>query len=123
MSGDKRFLVKALALDIAADIHPINNLRVMQHLEAQFQLTNKDKQDWMRHWMRAGFSALEKKLMTTAGRFCVGDNVTLVDVCLVPQVYNARRFELDMTPYPTINRIIDNTSTIDAFVQAEPKSP
>ena len=95
--------VLALALTIAADIHPVNNLRVMKQL-ARLGIDQEARDDWYRHWIREGFDALEALAAPRAGRFLVGDEVTLADICLVPQMYNARRFEVDLSPYPTLVR-------------------
>ncbi|MCG9628116.1 maleylacetoacetate isomerase [Vibrio mediterranei] len=120
-SGDVRYLVKALAQDIAIDIHPINNLRVIQHLSQQFSMDDNAKQQWMRHWIKTGFQALEKKLAKTSSSCCVGDDITLVDVCLVPQLYNAERFNIDMKPFPIISTIGEHLRTHSAFMAAEPE--
>lgn len=116
-----RYQVTALAQDIAIDIHPINNLRVIQHLSKTFGIDDDGKQDWMRHWINKGFNALEQKLTVTSGKCCVGDEVSLADVCLVPQVYNARRFGVDMSSYPHIVKIVSHLQQLDAFEQAEPE--
>lgn len=113
--------VRAVALDIACDIHPLNNLRVLQYLTGELGVSEQQKTDWMLHWLRQGFNALEQKLAATAGLCCFGDGVTLADVCLVPQVYNALRFQLDLAPYPTIERIYRHCCTLPAFAQAAPE--
>ncbi|PMJ99671.1 maleylacetoacetate isomerase [Vibrio sp. 10N.261.55.A7] len=117
-----RYLVKSLAQDIAIDVHPINNLRVMQYLTKNFDTDENQKLDWTQHWMTVGFTALEKKLVAVSGRYCVGDTITLVDVCLIPQIYNAKRFGLDLASYPTIGRIVDSLEHHPAFIAAAPEN-
>jgi len=113
--------VRALALDIACDIHPLNNLRVLQYLTGPLALTEQQKLAWITHWLNIGFIGLERRLSETAGHYCFGDTVTLADICLVPQVYNAQRFALDMTPYPTINAIYEHCQQLAAFALAAPE--
>jgi maleylacetoacetate isomerase len=113
--------VRSLAQLIACDIHPINNLRVLQHLEHRFGLGERDRTAWYRHWIAEGFNALEKRLAATAGRFSHGDAVTLADLCLVPQVYNARRYQLDLGAYPTIRRVDAACNELAAFEAALPE--
>ncbi|HSZ07927.1 MAG TPA: maleylacetoacetate isomerase [Steroidobacteraceae bacterium] len=99
-----RARVRALAQVITSDIHPLNNLRVLKYLEDKLALNREARDLWYRHWVEAGFDALERWLVRdgAAGRFCHGDAPTLADICLVPQVFNARRFAVDMNPYPRI---------------------
>jgi maleylacetoacetate isomerase len=111
--------VRSLALTIAADIHPLNNLRVLKRLAA-LGLDQTARDDWYRHWVREGFDALEALAAPRAGRFLFGDGVTLADICLVPQMYNARRFELDLAPYPTLVRADAAAAALDAFAAAHP---
>lgn len=115
-------LVRAMALDIACDIHPLNNLRVLQYLTGPLQLTEQQKTAWIHHWLNTGFQALEQRLQQSAGRCCFGDAVSLADICLVPQVYNALRFGLDMTPYPTIQAIYQHCNSLAAFAGAAPEA-
>jgi maleylacetoacetate isomerase len=116
--------VRALALLVACDIHPLNNLRVMQHLEREFGADGDARTAWMRHWMASGFAAFEAMLAEDAstGACCHGDEPTLADVCLVPQVYNARRFGLDLEPYPLIARIDAHCLGLPAFQRAQPEN-
>ena len=118
-----RARVRALALTVACEIHPLNNLGVLQFLKEPLKLDeNAIKQTWYHHWIHRGFSGIEALLQDTrTGTFCHGDNPTIADVCLVPQVYNARRFNCDLTPYPTIVRIEQHCLTLDAFAQAVPE--
>jgi len=99
-----RARVRALAQVITSDIHPLNNLRVLKYLEDKLALDREARDLWYRHWVEAGFDALERWLAqdAAAGRFCHGNAPTLADICLVPQVFNARRFAVDMSPYPRI---------------------
>jgi len=111
--------VLALALTIAADIHPVNNLRVMKRL-ARLGVDQEARDEWYRHWIREGFAALEALAAPGAGRFLAGDAVTLADICLVPQMYNARRFEVDLTPYPTLVRADAEAQALEPFAAAHP---
>ena len=116
--------VRALALLVACDIHPLNNLRVMQHLEREFGVDAESRAAWMRHWMASGFAAFEAMLAADAstGLCCHGDEPTLADACLIPQVYNARRFDLDLDPYPLIRRIDAHCLGLPAFERARPEN-
>ncbi|KGY12665.1 maleylacetoacetate isomerase [Vibrio tubiashii] len=116
-----RYLVKALAQDIAIDIHPLNNLRVLQYLTGNLAADEEQKQHWYHHWIGQGFSALEQRLASCSGKYCVGDEVTLADVCLVPQVYNAKRFNLELGGYPNINRVTTSLNQLSAFQNAVPE--
>jgi len=114
----KRALVRQIALSIVADIHPIQNLRVQKkHSDNQ-----EAREDWSRHWIAFGFEGLELQLKQSAGRCCVGDDVTLADICLIPQVANARRFKLDLAPYPIIRRIDEELSQLPEFKASHPSA-
>lgn len=113
--------VRALALDIACDIHPLNNLRVLQYLTGPLALNEQQKLTWIQHWLTTGFTALEQRLNLTAGEYCYGDHITLADICLVPQVYNALRFNLDVQSYPHIYRIYQHCQQLAAFALAAPE--
>lgn len=118
----ERARVRAMAQAVACDIHPLNNLRVMQYLEFQLGIDLERRKRWTLHWIMQGFEALEKLLQDAAtGAFCHGDTPTLADVCLVPQVYNANRFDIDLEPFPTIVRINDTCLELDAFADAAPE--
>lgn len=121
-NGEQRYTVKALAQDVAIDIHPINNLRVLQYLEQECEMTAEHKQSWYKHWIGIGFEAFETKLKHSSGLYCVGDEITLADICLVPQVYNAIRFGVDMTPFPTIESIYERCNQQAAFIDAMPEN-
>lgn len=114
-------LVRALALDIACDVHPLNNLRVLQYLTQTLGVDETQKLAWIHHWLALGFKAIEQRLLKTAGRCCFGDTVSLADLCLVPQVYNAIRFQFDLTPYPTIARVYHDLMTRAEFKLAAPE--
>ncbi|NQY88255.1 MAG: maleylacetoacetate isomerase [Colwellia sp.] len=117
-----RAKVQALALDIACEIHPLNNLRVQQYLATELKLKNEAKAAWVDHWMALGFSAIEKQLVQSAGCYCFQDKITVADICLVAQVYNATRFNVDMSAYPCINQVVDNCNKLAAFQLALPEN-
>ncbi len=117
-----RAFVRSVALQIACEIHPVDNLRILKYLKHTLKVGDEAKDTWYRHWLESGFESLEKRLANDSrvGKLCFGDAPTLPDLCLVPQVYNARRFNLDMSRYPTIERIADHAAQIDAFARAAP---
>lgn len=117
-----RAAVRSLALDIACDIAPLGNLRVLKHLAAAYGLQKDGTDAWAAHWIGTGFDALETRLAQSAarGRFCWGDEPTMADVALVPQVFNARRFGVDMARYPTIDGIAARCAELPAFADAAP---
>ena len=117
-----RAWVRAVALQLACDVHPLNNLRVLQYLEGTLGVSPGQKLDWIRHWTALGFQALETRLARDghSGSCCFGDAPTLADCCLVPQVFSARRFELPMDPYPNIERIEAHLAQLPAFAAAAP---
>ncbi|PKI17109.1 maleylacetoacetate isomerase [Colwellia sp. 12G3] len=117
-----RAKVQALALDIACEIHPLNNLRVQQYLANSLAVTDEAKQAWVEHWMNVGFIAIERQLGISAGQYCFADTVSVADICLVAQVYNAHRFNVDMSPYPLINKIVNNCNELPAFIKALPEN-
>jgi maleylacetoacetate isomerase len=112
--------VRTLALAIACDIHPLNNLRVLKYLTGTLGVSDEAKDAWYRHWVAEGLAALEAMAAPRAGTFLFGDQVTLADVCLVPQMYNARRFDVPLDAYPTLVRADENASALDAFAAAHP---
>ena len=118
-----RARVRALAQAIACDLHPVNNLRVLQYLSQQLGISAEQKDAWYRHWVDTGLQGLEALLADhpSTGRFCHGDTPTLADCCLVPQLYNARRFQCPLDAYPTIQRIAAACETLPAFQQAAPE--
>lgn len=117
-----RARVRALGQAIACDIHPLNNLRVLKYLTGELGLGEAERGRWYRHWVHEGFAALERMLAddSRTGRYCHGDAVTLADLCLVPQVFNARRFETDLTAYPMLTRIDEALNSLPAFAAAAP---
>jgi len=124
LPGDafQRARIRALSLAIACDIHPLNNLRVLKYLKRELGVDDERKNAWIAHWINLGFTALERQLAadSTRGHFCVGDAPTMADCCLVPQIFNARRFEVDMAPYPTLCAIEQACHALPAFQQAHP---
>ncbi len=112
--------VRGLALTIACDIHPLNNLRVLKYLKGPLALSEDQKDEWYRHWVAEGLAALEEMARARAGAFLFGNDPTLADVCLVPQLYNARRFSVPLEPYPTLRRADETASAHPAFAAAHP---
>jgi maleylpyruvate isomerase len=119
-----RARVRSLAQVITSDIHPLNNLRVMRYLEEQLGQDKNTRDAWYRHWVQVGFDALERWLARDGdtGRFCHGDAPTLADICLVPQVFNARRFSVEMNSYPRILAIDAACRELPAFQGAAPEN-
>lgn len=117
-----RARVRALAQTIACDIHPLGNLRVLRYLVHTFNISEEAKLEWLQHWMREGLAAFEALLVSDArtGEFCHGATPTLADCCLIPQVFNALRFNLDLAPYRTILRIHAACAQLPAFIAAHP---
>jgi maleylacetoacetate isomerase len=116
--------VRALALAIACDIHPIDNLRVLRYLGRPLAQDEKAVEAWFNHWIEIGFGGIERSLAAagTAGAFCHGDRPTLADICLVPQVFNAQRYpSLALAPFPNIMRIFANCMKLEAFERARPE--
>ncbi len=117
-----RARLRALALTIACDIHPLNNLRVLKYLTGTLGASEEEKMTWYRHWLADGMMAVERLLADhpATGDFCHGDAPTLADCCLVPQVFNARRFDCPLDAMPTIRRIAEACEQLPAFVAAAP---
>jgi maleylacetoacetate isomerase len=117
-----RARARSIAYQIACDIHPVNNLRVNQYLKATFGADAEAQIAWQRHWISLGFTALETLLARDeeTGKFCHGDSPTIADICLIPQMANARRVELDFSPYPTLARIEAQALSLAAFDAALP---
>jgi maleylacetoacetate isomerase len=115
--------VRALAQLVACDIHPLNNLRVLQYFERDWGVPQAERDVWVRHWITEGFAAFEALLQDhpSTGAFCDGDLPTLADCCLVPQIYNARRFGMDLAAYPTLLRIEQACQALPAFDAARPE--
>lgn len=119
-----RARVRQIALSIACDIHPLNNLRVLRYLRHALRADDQARNDWQYHWIVTGFDALEDFLKASGdtGRFCHGDSPTLADVCLVPQMANARRIQMELGDYPTLLRIEEAAYQLPAFARARPEN-
>jgi maleylpyruvate isomerase len=114
--------VRALAAIIGCDMHPLNNLRVLNYLREEFGQHSEDITKWATHWLKAGFDALERRLATDIGRggYCFGDAPTIADAYLVPQVFSAQRFNFEMQPYPEILKVVGTCNALPAFADAHP---
>jgi maleylacetoacetate isomerase len=112
--------VRALALVVACDIHPVNNLRILKYLSGPLGQPQEARDDWYRHWVVEGLAALEALAGPRAGRFLYGDSPTLADICLVPQLFNARRFDIPLGDYPTLARADSEAGRLEAFAAAHP---
>jgi maleylpyruvate isomerase len=121
-SQEDRAYVRQLALTIACDIHPINNLRVLKYLTGPMELSEQKKSEWVLHWIGVGLDGLENELRTSGrrGTFCYGNQPTLADCCLIPQLFNAKRFGVDIDAYPTLKAIALACEAIPAFKNAAP---
>jgi maleylacetoacetate isomerase len=117
-----RAYVRAVAQIIACEMHPLNNLRTLRYVKHSYKLDDEGVNVWYRHWIADGFAMLEGYLVREgrAGRYCYGDVVTIADCCLVPQVFNAQRYECDLGPYPTIVRIFGECMKLEAFASTQP---
>ncbi|HWA39893.1 MAG TPA: maleylacetoacetate isomerase [Burkholderiales bacterium] len=117
-----RARVRSLSLLVACEIHPLNNTRVLQHLRKSLGQTEEQVNAWYRYWIADGLAKLEAELAANAqaGKYCHGDSPSMADCCLVPQVFNARRFDSDLSPYPTVTRVFEACMRIDAFDRAQP---
>jgi len=112
--------VISLSETVACDIHPLNNLRVLKYLKSELGHSQEDVDRWYAHWITEGLSALEALAAPRAGTFLLGDGPTAADCCLVPQLYNARRFNVPLDDYPTLLRVDENANRLDAFAAAHP---
>lgn len=117
----ERAKVRAFAQAIACDIHPLNNLRVLKYLQQDLGLSDQQKSNWYQHWMLQGFQSLEAQLQDSNGQFCFGTQATFADCCLIPQVYNAKRFKIDLAAFPKIESIYQYCLTLPAFLHAAPE--
>jgi maleylpyruvate isomerase len=115
-----RAWVRSLAMDMAIDIHPISNLRVLRYLIKELGVNNDAKDAWYQHWIKLGLASVEKQLSTNLrrGRFAFGDQPGLIDICLVPQLFNALSSKLDMSPYPALMKILHECMKLPAFIDA-----
>ncbi|WP_323844610.1 maleylacetoacetate isomerase [Microbulbifer magnicolonia] len=114
-----RARVRALAYNVACDIQPIQNLRILKYLQSEYGISDEEKVEWIRHWIHEGFSALEQQL--DPAPFAAGDTPGLFECCLMPQIYSAERFGMDIAEYPAIHRIMLACNEIPAFVEARPE--
>lgn len=117
-----RAYAREIACVIACDIHPLGNLRVLKKLGADYQETQEGCAAWNRHWMNIGFRAIESRLAQTAGLFAIGDTPGLADICIVPQLYNARRFGVDLSAYPRLQAVDAAARALPAFEAAAPQN-
>ncbi len=117
-----RARVRALALDIACEIHPLNNLRVLRYLVHALKVGEEDKERWYRHWVETGLEAVERQLAAQPARYCHGDAPTLADCVLVPQIFNAQRFACRTAHVPQVMRVFDACMQLDAFAQTRPEA-
>lgn len=122
-SAIERAQVRAVALSIACDIHPLNNLRVLNTLRKDWQAKPEQITQWYHHWLQQGLDAIEQQLAqhTRKADFCFSDCVTLADICLIPQIYNAKRFEFPLDAYPIIQSIYTHCTQLPAFINAAPE--
>lgn len=116
----ERARVRSLSYLVACEIHPLNNLRVLQHLKRELAQNEDGINAWYRHWVADGMGKFEAELAGTKGTFCHGDAPTMADCCLVPQIFNAKRYQCDLAPYPTTMRVFGACMKLDAFDRAQP---
>ena len=121
---EERAFTQQFALAVACDIHPLNNLRVLKYIKHTLKLDDETKNEWIHHWIKNGFIALETLLndRNWEGPYCVDGQVTIADACLIPQIYNARRFKIPMDHFPTLVRIEQACMELDAFRRAAPEN-
>lgn len=121
---EARAAVRAASLSLAADVHPLGNVRVLRYLTSELGLSEAQKEAWLRHWIGLGLAAFELSLVksASAGKFCFGEAPSMADCVLVPQVFSARRFHVDVSAYPTIAAIDSHCNSLEAFQAAHPKA-
>lgn len=117
-----RARVRALAQDMACEIHPLNNLRVLRYLVKQLEVSEDDKNRWYRHWVETGLETVERQLQAAPARYCVGDTPTLADCVLVPQIYNAQRFDCRLQHVPQVMRVYGECMKLPAFTETAPEA-
>ena len=126
ISGDakQRAKTRQIALSIACDIHPLDNLRVLKYLKHELKVDDSKKDEWYAHWIVLGFRALEEMLRASdwKGPYCMGESVSIADICLVPQLYNAHRFNVALEAFPTLLEIEKNCLELEAFQAASPEA-
>lgn len=114
--------VRAFAYGISCDIHPLNNLRVLKYLKNKLGVTDKQKEDWYKHWVTEGLNAAEKTLsIREKTPYCFGEQPSLADICLIPQIANAKRFGCNLNAYPRLMEIFEYSIKHPAFMQARPE--
>jgi maleylacetoacetate isomerase/maleylpyruvate isomerase len=119
--GKARARVRSLSGLVACEIHPLNNLRVLQHLKRALGQNEEEVNAWYRHWIADGLTKLEAELTgASKGKFCCGDSPTMADCCLVPQIFNAKRYHCDLAPYPNTVRVFEQCMKLEAFDRAQP---
>lgn len=117
-----RARVRAIALDVACEIHPLNNLRVLRYLVGPLKVSDDDKDRWYRHWVETGLEVVERQLAAQPARYCHGDRPTMADCVLVPQIFNARRFDCRLDHVPQVMRVFDACMALPAFEQTQPSA-
>ncbi len=115
----QRAYTRALVNHIACDIHPLNNISILQYLRGELAATEEQVHHWYCHWIDRGFGGLERQL-AGSGPYCMGQSLSMADVCLVPQVYNARRFNVPLDDFPTVVAIANRCEQLPAFAKAHP---
>jgi maleylpyruvate isomerase len=120
LGPNNRAIVRAMAATVACDIHPLNNLRVLNALRSDFGAEREQVLAWAKRWISSGFAALEVMVAKHGGDFAFGDYPTIADCCLVPQFYSAERFEVGLAPYPELRRRVENALDVPAFAAAHP---
>jgi len=118
----ERARVRALALDIACEIHPLNNLRVLRYLVRDMKVSEDDKNRWYKHWVESGLEVVERQLAARPSTYCHGEQPTLADCVLVPQIFNARRFECRLDHVPQTMRVFEACMKLDAFERTRPEA-
>ncbi len=120
----ERAYVRMMSQIVACDMHPLNNVRVLKYLGQKWNFPDADVNEWYAHWIAEGFRSFEATLAQYGlhGRFCLGEQVTIADICLVPQVANARRFNCDLSAYPLLTAISERAEALDAFARAAPET-
>jgi maleylacetoacetate isomerase len=117
-----RARVRSLALDIACEIHPVNNLRVLRYLVGPLKVSEEDKKRWYNHWVETGLEVVEQRLAASPTRYCHGDTPTMADCVLVPQIFNARRFDARLDHVPNVMRVFNACMQLDAFSKTQPSA-
>lgn len=117
----QRAIIRSLALSIACEIHPLNNLRVLKYLSAELKQSEDQKNQWYRHWVREGLESFERQLNTlSVSTYCVGETPSLADCCLVPQIFNAKRFDCDLSGLPRTMAVFEACMNHSAFATTQP---